>query len=208
MDLPLRCDHKNRPQLTAVCVFCGSRDGTNPSFLKASKTLGRQCANSGIRVVYGGAGIGMMGAVARSALDAGGKVTGIVPKFLTEMEPQLDGLDDFILTETMHDRKIKMYEISDAFVIMPGGIGTLDETMEILTWRQLGVHAKPVIIANLDNYWDPFLEMIDHVIEQGYAGENVRGLYRTVTSVEDILPTITNELSNIPVDKKRSSVRA
>ena len=208
MDLPIRCDHKNRPQLTAVCVFCGSRDGVNPNFMKASNTLGRQCARNDIRVVYGGAGIGMMGEVARAALDAGGKVTGIVPKFLTEMEPKLDGLDEFILTETMHDRKIKMYEISDAFVIMPGGIGTLDETMEILTWRQLGVHAKPVIIANLDNYWDPFVKIIDHVIAEGYAGENVRGLYRVVTSVEDILPTITDELSNIRMDQKKSSVRA
>ncbi len=198
MDLPIRCDHMNRPQLTAVCVFCGSRDGANPNFLKASKLLGRQCADQNIRVVYGGAGIGMMGAVAQSALDAGGDVTGIVPKFLTEMEPQLDSLSDIILTDTMHDRKIKMYEISDAFVIMPGGIGTLDETMEILTWRQLGVHAKPVIIANLDNYWAPFLTLMDHVIAEGYAGENVRDLYRTVDKVEEILPAIEEELASLP----------
>ena len=198
MDLPIRCDHKNRPQLTAVCVFCGSRDGTNPNFLKASKTLGRQCAEQNIRVVYGGAGIGMMGAVAQSALNAGGEVTGIVPNFLTEMEPQLDSLSDIVLTDTMHDRKIKMYEVSDAFVIMPGGIGTLDETMEILTWRQLGVHAKPVIIANLDNYWAPFLTLMDHVIAEGYAGENVRDLYRTVNKVDEILPVIEEELASLP----------
>lgn len=198
MDLPIRCDHMNRPQLKAVCVFCGSRDGANPNFLAASETLGKQCADQDIRVVYGGASIGMMGAVARATMDAGGKVTGIVPKFLTEMEPQLDDLTEVILTSTMHERKIKMYERSDAFVIMPGGIGTLDETMEILTWRQLEVHAKPVIIANIDNYWAPFLSLLDHVIAEGYAGENIRDLYRTVSSVDEILPAIEEDLAALP----------
>lgn len=202
MDLPIRCDHQNRPQLTAVCVFCGSRDGKNLKFLNASKTLGRQCAERKIRVVYGGAGIGMMGAVAQAALDAGGDVTGVVPKFLTEMEPQLDSLTDIVLTETMHERKIKMYEESDAFVIMPGGIGTLDETMEILTWRQLEVHDKPVIIANLENYWAPFLTLMDHVIGEGYAGENVRDLYRTVSTVDEILPAIQEDLAALPPQGK------
>ncbi len=202
MDLPIRCDHMNRPQLTAVCVFCGSRDGINPNFVNASIALGQECAQRDIRVVYGGAGVGMMGAVAKAALDEGGAVTGIVPKFLTEMEPQLDGLTDVRLTETMHERKILMYKMSDAFVIMPGGIGTLDETMEILTWRQLQVHDKPVIIANLEGYWDPFLDLMEHVIGEGYAGENVRDLYRTVSTVEEILPAISEDLAALPTPSK------
>jgi hypothetical protein len=188
MNISTKLKGNSGPGETSICVFCGSRSGQNPAFVDAAVDLGRELAKEKIRLVYGGAGIGMMGAVARAVLESGGQVTGIVPQFLREMETQLDGVTDLIITKTMHERKQRMYKISDAFVIMPGGLGTLDETMEVLTWRQLEVQQKPIVMANIDGYWEPFLKLINHVVANDYSGQNTKNLFTVVNRVKDIIP--------------------
>lgn len=158
--------------IRSVCVYCGSSPGRSDIYMKAGHTLGRSIAEAGLRLVYGGGTKGIMGAVADSALRAGGKVTGIIPRFLVNREatePALGRLDELVITENMHQRKHTMFEKSDAFVALPGGIGTVEEIVEIMTWAQLGHHRKPIVFANIEGFWDPMLNLIDHMRAEGFV---------------------------------------
>ena len=150
-------------QIKTVCVYCGSGPGTNPRFVEAAIALGKVFAENDIRLVYGGGSIGLMGAVAKSALDHGGAVTGIIPDFLQARENALTRVQELIVTPDMHERKRLMFERSDAFVALPGGVGTLEELVEQLTWQQLGRHTKPMLLANIDGFWEPLLALLAHM---------------------------------------------
>ena len=191
---------ENMTRLQAVCVFCGSNFGTNGVYRQAATKFGKVLADNKIRLVYGGGGVGLMGATAEATHDAGGHVTGIGPQALARIELQYKGADEKIVTENMHDRKRNMFDLADAFVVLPGGIGTLEETVEVLSWAYLGFHHKPIVILNIDNYWKPFLGLIDHVIEQGFAKPDIlkspspNEVMFVTKQVEDILPIITKAL--------------
>ncbi|MES0130781.1 TIGR00730 family Rossman fold protein [Mesorhizobium sp. M0029] len=157
--------------IRSVCVYCGSSPGRDEIYAKAGHLLGRSLAKAGLRLVYGGGTKGIMGAVAEGALKAGGKVTGIIPRFLINKEATetaLDRLDELLITDNMHERKHKMFEKSDAFVALPGGIGTVEEIVEIMTWGQLGHHRKPIVFANVKGFWNPMLALLDHMSGEGF----------------------------------------
>ncbi|MBO6635794.1 TIGR00730 family Rossman fold protein [Parvibaculum sp.] len=181
-------------KLTSLCVYCGSSTGTEPVFMEAADRFGRIMADRGVELVYGGGGIGLMGAVARAVLAGGGKVTGIIPKFLTEIEVEFNEVSELVVTDSMHARKQLMFERSQAFVALPGGVGTVEETIEMLTWAQLGRHSRPIVIANIDGFWDPLNELLDHIIKAGFARSEIRRIYSMVDRVEDILPRIEASL--------------
>ena len=156
----------------SVCVYCGSSVGRDEVYMAAGRALGSSLAQSGLRLIYGGGTKGIMGAVADATMRAGGKVTGIIPRFLMNREatgPALSKLDETIVTDTMHQRKHIMFERSDAFVALPGGIGTVEEIVEIMTWGQLGHHRKPIVFANIKGFWDPMLTLIDHMRAEGFV---------------------------------------
>jgi len=177
-------------EIKTVCVYCGSGPGTNPRFIEAASALGKALAQNGIRLVFGGGSVGMMGAVANAVLDNGGSVTGIIPDFLTTREHALSRVQETIITPDMHERKRLMFERSDAFVALPGGIGTLEELVEQLTWKQLGRHAKPVLLANIDGFWEPLLSLLAHMRATQFirTGQSVDIL--KAERVEDILPRL------------------
>jgi uncharacterized protein (TIGR00730 family) len=176
--------------IKTVCVYCGSGPGTNPRFIEAASALGKALAENGIRLVFGGGSVGMMGAVASAVLDHGGSVTGIIPDFLTTREHALNRVQETIVTPDMHERKRLMFERSDAFVALPGGIGTLEELVEQLTWKQLGRHSKPVLLANIDGFWEPLLVLLAHMRATQFIriGQSVDIL--KAERVEDILPRL------------------
>ena len=158
--------------IRSVCVYCGSSPGRNGLYLEAGTTLGRAIADAGLRLVYGGGTKGIMGAVAAGATERGGRITGIIPRFLIRKEagehaPQ--ALDEFVVVENMHERKHRMFEESDAFVALPGGVGTLEEIVEIMTWAQLGRHRKPIVFANVAGFWNPMLALVDHMRAEGFV---------------------------------------
>lgn len=158
--------------IRSVCVYCGSSPGRDDAYLRAGQALGRAIAGADLRLVYGGGTKGIMGAVADGAIRAGGKVTGIIPRFLISKEATeaaLSRLDELIITENMHERKHAMFEKSDAFVALPGGIGTVEEIVEIMTWAQLGRHRKPIVFANVRGFWNPMLALLDHMRSEGFV---------------------------------------
>jgi uncharacterized protein (TIGR00730 family) len=176
--------------IKTVCVYCGSGPGTNPRFVEAAIAFGKALAESGIRLVYGGGSIGLMGAVATSVLDHGGAVTGIIPDFLTARENALTRVQEMIVTPDMHERKRLMFERSDAFVALPGGIGTLEELVEQLTWQQLGRHSKPILLANIDGFWEPLLALFTHMRATQFIRPNLAVEILKAERVEDILPRL------------------
>ena len=176
--------------IKTVCVYCGSGPGTNPRFVEAAIGLGKALAENGIRLVYGGGSIGLMGAVATSVLDHGGAVTGIIPDFLTARENALTRVQEMIVTPDMHERKRLMFEQSDAFVELPGGIGTLEELVEQLTWQQLGRHSKPILLANIDNFWEPFFALIAHMRATAFIRPTLAVELLQADRVEDIVPRL------------------
>ncbi|RRI05894.1 TIGR00730 family Rossman fold protein [Mesorhizobium tamadayense] len=179
--------------IRSVCVYCGSSPGRDEAYLKAGHLLGRSLAKSGLRLVYGGGTKGIMGAVADGALKAGGKVTGIIPRFLINREATetaLDKLDELLITDNMHERKHRMFEKSDAFVALPGGIGTVEEIVEIMTWGQLGHHRKPIVFANIKGFWDPMLSLIEHMAEEGFIHTAHRVKPLVVSDPEAIVAAI------------------
>ena len=176
--------------IRAVCVYCGSSAGTDPTFAVAARTLGKILAENRVRLVFGGGSVGMMGALANSVLAHGGQVTGVIPEFLVNAEHMLAGAQETVVTRDMHERKRVMFERADAFVALPGGIGTLEELVEQLTWAQLGRHRKPILLANIAGFWDPLLELIDHMGALGFIHSFSRLNYLTAESVEDILPSL------------------
>lgn len=177
--------------IKSLCVYCGSSDRGSPAHHDAALRLGSTMAKAGIRLVYGGGRIGMMGRIADAVMDSGGEVIGIIPQFLEQVEVGHSGVTQLIVTENMHDRKQKMAEMSDAFLIMPGGLGTLEETFEILTWKQLGLHEKPVIIADIGGYWQHLTNLIDHMIAENYAKPENRALFQVIDNIEELLPALS-----------------
>jgi uncharacterized protein (TIGR00730 family) len=177
-------------RLTSVCVYCGSSLGTDPIFEQAARSLGRDLGEAGIRLVYGGGSVGLMGALARAALDAGGEVTGIIPRFLQGRERVMLDLTEIIVTEDMHTRKMLMFERAEAFVALPGGVGTLEELVEQMTWVQLGRHRKPVLVANIGGFWDPFLRLVDDMRRTRFIRAEMDVSCLIVDRAEDILPTL------------------
>jgi uncharacterized protein (TIGR00730 family) len=174
----------------AVAVFCGSRFGTDPRHREAAATLGQALAEAGIRLVYGGGRVGLMGVVADAVLAAGGTVTGVIPTFLAKREVEHQGVTELIETATMHARKTIMAERADAFVMMPGGLGTFDETIEIITWRQLGLHDKPIILCDVAGSARPLITMLEAAVDMGFAGADTRRLYAVAEGAEAVLPLL------------------
>jgi uncharacterized protein (TIGR00730 family) len=175
----------------AICVFCGSGVGANPAYSAAARRLGQALAEHQIELVYGGAGVGLMGETAKATLDHGGTVVSIIPRFLMRREHALKGVREVIVTSSMHERKRLMFERSDAFVALPGGFGTLDELFEQMTWAQLGRHTKPIVIANIERYWDPLLSLIEQMRAEGFVRPGFDVAYSVVTHAVDIIPRVT-----------------
>lgn len=176
--------------LKNICVYCGSSNGTNPSMLRAAEQLGHAMASAGIGLVYGGGNGGLMGATARAVLEKGGYVTGIIPGFLRDRELMLADAQEMVVVPDMHTRKRLMFERSDAFVALPGGIGTLEELVEQMTWVQLDQHSKPVLIADIGGFWRPLLALLEHMREQGFVRSELEVRYLVAESVGDILPML------------------
>lgn len=177
----------------SICVYCGSRPGRDPSHMAAGRALGKEIAEYGLRLVYGGGTKGIMGAVASGTLSNGGQVTGIIPEFLIDMEAtrhSLGQLNELIVTPDMHVRKHTMFERSDAFVALPGGIGTLEEIIEIMTWAQLGRHEKPMVFANVNGFWDPMMELLRHMTDEGFVHTAHRVQPLVIDDVSEIIPAI------------------
>jgi uncharacterized protein (TIGR00730 family) len=181
------------PEISSVAVFCGSRTGADPAFAAAARMLGTGLAHAGIRLIYGGGRNGMMGLLADAVLASGGVVLGVIPDFLTKLEVAHPGVSGMVVTESMHSRKRRMAEEADAFVMMPGGIGTLDETIEIITWRQLGLHDKPIFVCDVAGSAAPFLGAVDGLIAQGFAGDELRRTFEVVAGVPALLARLTHE---------------
>jgi hypothetical protein len=186
----LQCHMIRMNKIRTVCVYCGSGPGNNPRFIEAAAAFGRILAENGIRLVYGGGSTGLMGAVANGVLDNGGSVTGIIPEFLNTRERMLTRVQELIVTPDMHERKRLMFERSDAFVALPGGVGTLEELVEQLTWQQLGRHSKPVLLANVDGFWEPLLVLLTHMRETQFIRPAFPVEVLKSERVEDILPRL------------------
>ena len=176
--------------IKTVCVYCGSGPGTNPRFVEAAIAFGKALAENGVGLVYGGGSIGLMGAIATSVLDHGGFVTGIIPDFLTSRENALARVQELVVTHDMHERKRLMFERSDAFVALPGGIGTLEELVEQLTWQQLGRHTKPILLADIDGFWEPLLVLLAHMRATQFIRPALNVDILKADRVEDILPRL------------------
>jgi uncharacterized protein (TIGR00730 family) len=177
------------PRIGSICVYAGSSDAADPALLTAAGALGEALAREGVRLVYGGGGIGLMGACARAAHTAGSRVLGVMPEFLRQREILFDEVET-IVVRSMHERKMLMFEESDAFVALPGGIGTLEEVVELLSWRRLGLHAKPTIFYNPDGFWDPLFGFFDRTVIQNLTPPAFASAWRAVDSVDAILPAI------------------
>jgi uncharacterized protein (TIGR00730 family) len=180
-------DHLHLPE-HRLCVYCGSGPGLNPSYMTAAFELGQALAAADIGLVYGGGGMGLMGEVARGTLSGGGHVTGIIPEFLVSRERMLDGVNELIVTRSMHERKTAMFERSTGFVALPGGLGTLEELAEVSTWAQLGQHAKPVIVCNIEGYWDPLLVLLDHMRSETFIRQGMEVVIDVAATVEEVVP--------------------
>ena len=177
----------------SVCVFCGSAPGARPSYSTAAAELGRELALHGITLVYGGGRLGLMGIVADAVLKAGGRVIGVIPRMLIERELAHPNLTRQHVVDTMHERKTLMAELSDAFVGLPGGMGTFDELVEIVTWAQLGLHAKPVVLANIENYFAPMYAMLDYAVAEGFVTPVSRSRWRNADSVTSVMQILAKE---------------
>jgi uncharacterized protein (TIGR00730 family) len=173
-----------------VCVFCGSGAGTAPAYAHAAVTLGGAMAASGLGLVYGGGSLGLMGEVAKAVLAGGGRVTGIIPTFLTQREQMLEDAQELIVTKDMHERKRLMFEKSDAFVALPGGIGTLEELVEQLTWSQLGQHNKPIIIVDVAGFWQPLLALLSHMRTEAFIRQGLEVTYHVVDDAAAVVPKL------------------
>lgn len=176
--------------ISAICVFCGSRTGSDPAYESAARSLGRMMAERDVRLVYGGGHVGLMGVVADAVLDAGGQVTGVIPDFLKRREVGREDLTELIVTDSMHSRKQRMFELADAFVALPGGLGTLDETIEVATWKQLGLHAKPIVILDAAGYWGALSALLASVVKGGFAYGDIQTLWSVVETPDQVFEAI------------------
>lgn len=180
----------------SVCVYCGSRFGTDPSYKQAALDLGKALADNAWRLVYGAGDVGLMGAVAQATQQAGGETFGVIPTHLFDREVGKRDLDTFVITETMHERKKVMYMNSDAIVVLPGGAGSLDEFFEVLTWRQLGLHDKPIYLLNTNGYWDPLVALNTHVVAQGFADQTLLDFVTVVDNVPALIELLGDKLAD------------
>jgi uncharacterized protein (TIGR00730 family) len=180
------------PDLT-VCLFCGASDGADPAFLAAATQFGATAAAQGVRLVYGGGGVGLMGAAAKAAHEAGGEVLGVMPAFLRRREMLFDEVETLIVSN-MHERKRIMFERSDAFAVFPGGIGTLEEVVELISWRRLDLHRKPIVFLNQNGFWDRFFHLIDHTVEERVSPDWLPSTWGVVATVEGVLPEIRRRI--------------
>jgi uncharacterized protein (TIGR00730 family) len=190
-------------ELKSVCVYCGANPGARPQYADTARALGAHLASEGIRLVYGGGSIGLMGILARTVMEKGGNVTGIIPQFLRDREIMLREVDDLIVTADMHERKRIMFERSDAFVALPGGIGTLEEVVEMMTWAQLDQHVKPVMIVNIGGFWDPLIAQFTRMTEEGFLhkaflGNHVDLPVAFVDTIDAVIPTLRARIAALP----------
>jgi uncharacterized protein (TIGR00730 family) len=196
-------------KINAICVYCGSSPGTDPAFVEAARDFGKILAHSGIRLVWGGGSVGLMGAVASSVIEHGGAATGIIPEFLTAKERPRRLAQEQIVTRDMHERKSTMFDRADAFVALPGGIGTLEELVEQMTWAQLGRHKKPILIANINGFWDPLLSLLVHMRMLGLVPPPSKGVdLLVVDRVSDILPKLHDAVRGVSEAQKQMAVPA
>jgi uncharacterized protein (TIGR00730 family) len=189
-------------QIRRICVYCGSSPGQDPAFVQAATRFGEILAENGIGLVYGGGSGGMMGAIAAAMRARGGQIVAIIPEFLTVRENLFKGASEVIVTDDMHERKRIMFERSDAFVALPGGIGTLEELVEQMTWAQLGRHRKPILIANIAGFWDPLLGVFEHMTGFGFIPASSRLNYLVVDKVDDVLPALTAAAATVSEEQK------
>jgi uncharacterized protein (TIGR00730 family) len=199
-------EKQSMSEITAVCVYCGSSSGIDPAFVEAAAKFGKILAENGVRLVYGGGSVGLMGALSETVLAHGGKVTGIIPEFLTKRERPRRLSQELIVTRDMHERKRSMFDHADAFVALPGGIGTLEELVEQLTWAQLGRHRKPILVANIKGYWDPLLTLVAHMREQAFLPLTVD--FQVAERVEDILPMLRQAARGVAEAEKTMAIPA
>jgi uncharacterized protein (TIGR00730 family) len=194
--------------LRAVCVYCGSGPGSNPKFVESARTFGRALAENNIRLVYGGGSIGLMGAIADSVADHGGEVTGIIPDFLKARELMFKRAHEMIVTRDMHERKRLMFERADAFIALPGGVGTLEELVEQMTWAQLGRHKKPILIANIERFWDPLCGLLDHMRKLEFIRAGLTINLLVADRVDDILSKLSEAARTVPETQKEMTPEA
>jgi len=178
-----------RQGVDSVCVFCGSSDAADPAYLRAAASLGRDLAAADLKLVYGGGGVGLMGACARAAHEAAGRVLGIIPDFLVGRERALESVEHVVVAN-MHERKMLMFERSDAFVVLPGGIGTLEEVVELLSWRRLDLHAKPVVFYNPDGFWRPLFDLFQHTVDARLTPPEFMNAWTAVERIEEVVPAL------------------
>lgn len=178
-----------------VCVYCASSSKINPIYFEMAEKLGEIFANNNTELIYGGGSVGLMGKLADTIMDAGGKVTGVIPRFMCEVEWQHNSISDLIITETMHERKEKMATLADAVVALPGGCGTIEELMEVITWKQLGIFNKPIVILNVNNYYSHLIAQLEQSIDEHFMIEKHREMWTVVTTAEDVLGAIRSAKS-------------
>jgi uncharacterized protein (TIGR00730 family) len=190
-------------KILKICVYCGSGPGTDPAYIESARAFGAILAQNGVGLVFGGGSVGMMGTLSKSVLEHGGQVTGIIPEFLVAREHAKRGANNLIVTRDMHERKRKMFEMADAFVAMPGGIGTLEEVVEQITWVQLGRHRKPILLANIKNFWDPLCALIDHMKNLEFIRDDLDFDLLVADKVADILPMLQKAAAAVPEEAKK-----
>jgi uncharacterized protein (TIGR00730 family) len=179
-------------KIKSLCVYCGSSGNVDQAFRDAAKIMGETMAAEGVKLVYGGGHVGLMGIIADAVIDSGGEAIGIIPEHISSREVQHKGLTELHVVDTMHTRKQMMVDHADAFLVLPGGIGTLDELCEVMTWRQLGIHDKPIVIANINDYWTPFVSMIENIIDNGFMRPDDVNLIKIVKQLDEVLPALAD----------------
>ena len=194
---------ENPAKIRKICVYCGSGPGADPAFVEAARAFGAILAKHGVGLVYGGGHVGMMGELASAVLDHGGEVTGIIPDFLVAREHAIKGEHGLIVTRDMHERKRKMFELADAFVALPGGVGTLEEIVEQMTWAQLGRHKKPILLANIEGFWQPLCALLDHMKALEFIRGDLSFDLLVADKVDDILPLLQKAAQALPEAAKK-----
>lgn len=188
----------------SVCVYCGTGSEVNQAYKDAAAGLGRLFADKGVRLVYGGGSVGLMGIVSESCMQAGGRVMGIIPGHLSAKEGQKHDISELVIVDSMHERKNMMVENADGFAVLPGGLGTLDETFEILTWKYLGLHDKPVVLLNINGFYDPLVNMINHMVAEGFTPRHHLSMFSVVSSLDAVLPALARTTPAMAVNTERA----
>ena len=209
----VECHITAMAELKSLCVYLGANTGAAPVYANAARDLGLALAKNGVRLVYGGGAVGLMGVLARTVMENGGNVTGIIPQFLKDREVMLREVDDLIVTTDMHERKRIMFQRADAFVALPGGIGTLEEVVEVMTWAQLDQHVKPVMIVNINGFWDPLVALFERMTQEGFLHKAFLGNHTDlpvafVNSVDEVIPTLRARIAALPRAKLNEPVDA